>query len=181
MLCRVDTGASRILRSPSIIGFNFQGLGHIAYKCPNQIEEDEAKEEDVEEVVQSNSVQEKEEKSSLLSKYELEKEIKVCSNVMALVVVEETKSEKEIPQEIKSILEEVIMEALSRKHALLISMQVKVVGFEMVKDPKVRVKGIKKIHEDVHLKTEKQNAKYVEQENMHKKLLEFEVGNIGSS
>ena len=42
----------------------------------------------------------------------------------------------------KSILEEVV-DALSRKHALLTSMQVKVVGLKIVKDPKVRVKGIK--------------------------------------
>ena len=38
-----------------------------------------------------------EEKSYLLSKSELEKEIKSSSDVMALVVVE-TESEKEIPQ-----------------------------------------------------------------------------------
>ena len=38
-----------------------------------------------------------EEKSSLLSKSELEKEIKVGSDVMPLIVVEETESEKEIP------------------------------------------------------------------------------------
>ena len=38
-----------------------------------------------------------EEKSSLLSKYELEKEVKAGSDVMALVVVEEIESEKEIP------------------------------------------------------------------------------------
>ena len=49
-----------------------------------------------------------EEKSSLLSKYELEKEIKTGSDVMALVVIEETKSEKEIPQEVRMILEEFV-------------------------------------------------------------------------
>ena len=38
-----------------------------------------------------------EEKSSLLSKSELEKEVKAGSDVMALVVVEEIESEKEIP------------------------------------------------------------------------------------
>ena len=37
-----------------------------------------------------------EEKSSLLSNFELEKEIKAGSNVMALVFVEEIESEKEI-------------------------------------------------------------------------------------
>ena len=72
----------------------------------------------------------------------LEKEIKVGSDVMALVVVEEIESEKEIPQEVKSILEEV-MDALSRKHALLTFMLIKVVELEMVKDHKVRVKGVK--------------------------------------
>ena len=72
----------------------------------------------------------------------LEKEIEVGSDVMALVVVEEIESEKEIPQEVKSILEEV-MDALSRKHALLTFMLIKVVELEMVKDPKVRVKGVK--------------------------------------
>ena len=51
--------------------FKCQGLGHIESKCPNQkvialIEEDEAKEEDVEQVVESSHVQEDEEKSSLL-------------------------------------------------------------------------------------------------------------------
>ena len=45
----------------------------------------------------------------------------------------------------KSILEEV-MDALSRKHALLTFMLIKVVGLEMVKDPKVRIKGIKMLH-----------------------------------
>ena len=39
--------------------FNCQGLGHIAYECPNQkvvslVEEDEAKEEGVEKVAESN-------------------------------------------------------------------------------------------------------------------------------
>ena len=68
------------------------------------IEEDEAK-EDFEEVVESNHVQE-DEKSSLLSKSNLE--IKYCSNVMPLVVVEETESEKEIQQEVKPILEKFV-------------------------------------------------------------------------
>ena len=66
----------------------------------------------------------------------MEKEIKACSNVMALVVVEEIQSEKEIPHEVKLILEEVV-DTLGRKDALLTSMQVKVVGLKMVKDPKV--------------------------------------------
>ena len=69
------------------------------------------------------------------------------------------------------------MEALSRKQVLLTSsMQVKVVVFNMVKDPKVRVKGIMKLHEG--LKTKKKHVKYVEQENKHRKLLEFEVGDF---
>ena len=62
---------------------------------------------------------------------------------MALVVVEKIDGEKEIPQEVKWILEEVV-DILSRKHALLTCMQVKVVGLEMVKDPKVRDKHYKK-------------------------------------
>ena len=122
------------------------------------VEEDEAEKGDVKEVVESNHVQEEGEKISLFSKSELEKEIKVGSYMMTLDVFEETKSEKGIPQ-VKSTLEEVV-EALSRKHALLTSMQVKVVGLEMVKDPKVRIKGIKKLHEG--LKPEKKYAKYVE-------------------
>ena len=113
----------------------------------------------------------------MLSKCELEKEIKVGLDVMALGVIKETKSVKEIPKEVKSIPKEAV-EALSRKHALLTSMQIKVVGFEMVKDPKVRIKGIKKLHEEVCLKTEKQNAKYVEQANKNKKLLVFELGGL---
>ena len=110
-----------------------------------------------------------------MSKYELEKKIKVGSYVMALVVVEEIESEKEIPQEVKLILEEVV-DTLSRKHALLTSMPVKVVGLEMFKDPKVRVKGIKKLHEG--LKTNKNYVKCVQQRNTHKKLLAFEVEDL---
>ena len=48
-----------------------------------------------------------------------------------VLVVEEIESGKEIPQEVKLILEEV-MDILSRKHVLMTSMQVKVVGLEMV-------------------------------------------------
>ena len=48
------------------------------------------------------------EKSSLLSKSKLEKEIKAGSDVMALVVIEETKSKKEILQEVRPILEEFV-------------------------------------------------------------------------
>ena len=50
----------------------------------------------------------------MFSKFELQKEIKFGSYVMALVAVEETKSEKEISQEVKPTLEEIV-EALSRK------------------------------------------------------------------
>ena len=67
------------------------------------------------------------------------------------------------------------MDALSRKHALLTSMLVKVVGLKMVKDPKVRVKVIKMLH---CLKTKEKYAKYMEQKNKHSKLLEFEVENV---
>ena len=57
--------------------FKCQGLRHIDFECPNQnvialIEEDEAKEEDVEQVIESNHVQEDEEKNSLLSKSKLD-------------------------------------------------------------------------------------------------------------
>ena len=69
------------------------------------IEENEAKEEDIEEVFKSNHIQE-DHKSSLLSKSDLE--IKDGSYVMPLVVVEETKSEKEISQQVKPILEKFI-------------------------------------------------------------------------
>ena len=73
-------------------------MGHNDSECPNPkvialIEEDEAK-KDFKEVVESNHVQE-DEKSSLLSKSDLE--IKYGSDLMPLVVVEETKSEKRNP------------------------------------------------------------------------------------
>ena len=51
------------------------------------------------------------------------------------------------------------MDALSRKRAVLTSMLVKVVGLKMIKDPKVRFKGIKMLH---HLKTEEKYAKCFE-------------------
>ena len=70
--------------------FKCQGLGHIDFECPNQkfialIEEDEGKKEDVE-VIESNHVQKDEAKSSLSSKFESEKEIKVGSDVINLVI-----------------------------------------------------------------------------------------------
>ena len=65
-------------------------MGHIAFECPNRkvvalIEEYEAKEEDVEQVIKSNHVQEDVEKSSLQSKSELE--IKFGYDVIDFVVV----------------------------------------------------------------------------------------------
>ena len=65
--------------------FKGQGLGHIDSECPNQkvislIEEDEAKEEDVEQVIESNHVQEDKEKNSMLLKFELDVEEVVESN-----------------------------------------------------------------------------------------------------
>ena len=45
-------------------------------------------------------------------------------------------------------------------------------------DNEVRAKEIKKLHEDVLLKIEKQNAKYVEQANRHRKFVDFEVGEL---
>ena len=44
----------------------------------------------------------------MLSKSELEKEIRAGSDVMALVAIEETESEKEIPKEVEPILEEFV-------------------------------------------------------------------------
>ena len=48
------------------------------------------------------------EQNSLLSKYEMEKEIRAGSDVMALVAIEETESEKEIPKEVEPILAEFV-------------------------------------------------------------------------
>ena len=113
--------------------FKCQGLGHIDSECPNQkafalIEEGEAKEEDVEQVIESNHVQEDDENKSLLSKSKLDVEEVVESNHIqedeeksslpsnfdleikdvsdaTTLVVEETESEKEFSQEAKSIIE----------------------------------------------------------------------------
>ena len=57
---------------------------------------------DVEEVVESNHIQEDEENSSLLSNFDLE--VKDVSDA-ATLVVEETESEKEFSLEAKSIIE----------------------------------------------------------------------------
>ena len=48
------------------------------------------------------------EQNYLLSKSELEKEIRAGSDVMALVAIEGTESEKEIPKEVESILAEFV-------------------------------------------------------------------------
>ena len=48
------------------------------------------------------------EQNSLLSKSELEKEIRAGSDVMALVAIEEKESEKEIPKEVEPILAEFV-------------------------------------------------------------------------
>ena len=45
-------------------------------------------------------------------------------------------------------------------------------------DVEVRAKEIKKLLEEVCLKIEKQNAKYVEQANRRRKYVEFEVGDL---
>ena len=45
-------------------------------------------------------------------------------------------------------------------------------------DAEVRAKEIKKLHEEVRLKIEKKNAKYVEQANRRRKYVEFEVGDF---
>ena len=90
--------------------FNCQGLGHTTSEFPNQkavdlVDEDEAKEEDVEDVIESNHMQKDEENNSLSLEFELKVEIKVGSNVIDLVVVQEIESEKENPLEVKMILE----------------------------------------------------------------------------
>ena len=69
------------LTSKSKMCFKCQGLGHITSKCPNQKvvylnKEDEAKEADVEDVIESISVK-KDEESSVSSKSESKKKIKV--------------------------------------------------------------------------------------------------------
>ena len=113
--------------STSKRSYKCQGLGHIASKCPNQkvvalIEEYEAKEEDVEEVVKSNHVQEDETKSSLLSNFDLE--IKNVLDVTTLVV-EETESEKKFSQEVKPILEFVDVMSEEIQHGLSPMMNIK--------------------------------------------------------
>ena len=45
-------------------------------------------------------------------------------------------------------------------------------------DAEVRAKQIKKFHEEVCLKSEKKNAKYVEQANRRREYVEFEVGEL---
>ena len=45
-------------------------------------------------------------------------------------------------------------------------------------DKEVRAKEIKKLHKEVRLKIEKNNAKYVEQANRRRKYVEFEVGEL---
>ena len=82
---QVMSEALQELASKSKTCFKCQGLGHIDSKCPNQkafalIEEDEAKEEDVEQVIESNHVQEDDENKSLLSKSKLDVEEVVESN-----------------------------------------------------------------------------------------------------
>ena len=82
---QVKSEEQQELTSKSNMCFKCQGLGHIDSECPNKkvialIEEDEAKEEDVEQVIKSNHVQEDDEKNSLLSKPELDVEKVVESN-----------------------------------------------------------------------------------------------------
>ena len=133
---------------------------------------------------------------------------------------------------LKAGVNNVVADALSRRHALVTSMQVQVVGFDVGKnvkqwdlilpqiefaynrsmhrtvgkspfevvyglqpigpmelaphptiqqfsgDAEVRAKEIKKLHKEVRLKIEKNNAKYVEQTNRRRKYVEFEVGEL---
>ena len=58
---QVKSEAQQESTSKSKMCFKCQGLGHIDFECPNKkvialIEEDEAKEEDVEKVIESNQV-----------------------------------------------------------------------------------------------------------------------------
>ena len=74
---QVKSVAQQELASKSKTCFKCQGLGHIDSECPNQkafvlIEEYEAKEGDVEQVIESNHVQEDDENKSLLSKSKLD-------------------------------------------------------------------------------------------------------------
>ena len=97
---QVKSEAQQEFTSKSKMCFKYQGLRHIDSECSNQkvialIEEDEIKEEDVE-GIESNHVQNDEEKRSLLKKSELEKEVKVGYDVIDLVVVQEIESEKEV-------------------------------------------------------------------------------------
>ena len=130
---QVKSEAQQELASKSKTCFKCPGLGHLDSECPNQkvfalIEEDEAKEEDIEQVIESNHVQEDDENKSLLSKSKLDVEEIVESNHIqedeeksslpsnfdleikdvsdaTTLVVEETESEKEFSQEAKSIIE----------------------------------------------------------------------------
>ena len=127
-LTQVKSEAQQELAYKSKTCFKCQGLGHIDSECPNQkafalIEEDEAKEEDVEQVIESNHVQEDDENKSLLSKSKLDVEEVVESNHIqeeeeksslpsnfdvsdaTTLVVEETESEKEFSLEAKLIIE----------------------------------------------------------------------------
>ena len=132
-LTQVKSEAQQELASKSKTCFKCQGLGHTDSECPIQkafalIEEDEAKEEDVEQVIESNHVQEDDENKSLLSKSKLDVEEVVESNHIqedeeksslpsnfdleikdvsdaTTWVVEEIESEKEFSQEAKSIIE----------------------------------------------------------------------------
>ena len=71
--------------------FKCQGLGHIDFECPNQKVIALIK-EDIEEIFESNHVQE-DEKSSLLSKSDLE--IEDGSNAMPWLLLRMSKVEKE--------------------------------------------------------------------------------------
>ena len=84
-LTQVKSEAQQELASKSKTCFRCQGFGHTDSECPNQkafalIEEDEAKEEDVEQVIESNHVQKDDENKSLLSKSKLDVEEVVESN-----------------------------------------------------------------------------------------------------
>ena len=82
-------------------------------------------------------VPEKEKIAMLMSRAELERELRKGYDVFALVVVEENENVQKILKVVKSILknfQNVVVDALSRKHALLTSLYVKIIRFDVVKE-----------------------------------------------
>ena len=53
-----------------------------------------------------------------------------------------------------------------------------VTGKQFSGDAKIRAKKINKLHENVRLKIEKQNEKYMKQSNRHRKFVVFQEGDL---